>query len=279
MDRGTRTPQIAAKLPGSDEKNHKLLMQAVMLSEGAQAELRRARKARAEAEQIRERAEAEKSQAIDEAFASVRAKAKALMDEAAAARSAAEADRNQAREERKRAESLRESAESLKEETKRACVKMESESKELAEQVVNEERTRVRTQIAEMEIQAEDEMRRLLADIEALHTAAQDEVNAQRLLTGAAQLRAGSSDLNLLGEQENGAVGQSGENEASGPGQAGATGSSVATDPGPATSGTELLAGLAIAGASQTNGHVRQASKPGKRTAKRGGGNGAKKRA
>lgn len=284
MDRGTETTRVAARLPRDNEESNKLLMRAVMLSENAQGELRRARKARSDAEKIREEAEAEKTQAMDDAFASVKAKAQALMEEATAATSAAESDRLQAREER-------ESAETLKEETKRRCAEMEANSRERSEQDLHEGRLQARAKIAEMELEAEEEMRRILGDIEALHAAAQEEVKAQRLLTAAARLRAGSPDLELLAELASGVGSLYSKEETSESSQTGAGDSSAkstepervtpepeATAPEPATSEPEVLTELAVAGSGETNGHVEDASKSTKRTARRGG-NGTKKKA
>ena len=281
MNRGTTSPGIASRLSNGNDESNKLLMQAVMLSEGAQAELRRARQARSEAEKIRERAEVEKTHAMDEAFASVKVKAQALMDEAHVARSAAESDRLQAREDLERAESL-------KEETKRTCAQMEAESRERAEQILHEGRLKARATIAEMEHQAEEEMRRILSDVEALQAAAQEEMEAQRLLTSAARLRAGSPDRDLLAELGIGDGGQSNGHDvhASMPTPVAAGRSrkekevglierqpeAVAATTTPEPEELEELAEVGAVQTNGTNGHVAHASKSTKRAIRRGTG-------
>lgn len=291
MDSGTETSRVAARLPRGNEESNQLLMRAVMLSENAQGELRRARKARSDAEKIREEAEAEKTQAMDDAFASVKAKAQALMEEATAASATAESDRLQAHEELEHAEAVRE-------ETKRECAQLEADSRERSEQALHEGRLQARAKIAEMELAAEEEMRRILGDIEVLHAAAQEEVKAQRLLTAAARLRAGNPDLELLAELASG-VGSiyDGNGASASKSASGATGSSkkvaepekvepepetVAPEPEtvapePAPSEPEALAELEVVGAGQTNGHAESAPRSTRRTTRRS--NGTKKKA
>lgn len=270
MDSGTETSRVAARLPRGNEESNRLLMRAVMLSEGAQSELRRAKKARSDAEKIREEAEVEKTQAMDDAFASVKAKAQALMEEATSASAAAESDRLKAHEEL-------ESAEALREETKRKCAQLEADSRERSEQHLHEGRLQARAKIAEMELEADEEMRRILGDISALHAAAQEEVKAQRLLTAAARLRAGSPDLELLAELASGSgsiYNGNGTNDVKSEQPKPETAVSTAETPELA-----VMPELATAGAALSNGHAEHASKSTKRTIKRGSTNGAKKKA
>ena len=191
MEYDLKVPDAANMPDSANDRTERLLVHAIMLSAGAQDDLSRARASRLEAERVREQAEAESAKAIDEAFSYARTQAQKLMEEASAAKASAEADRLQVQKELEQAAAARIEAEKIRQQ-------LEAEAKERPEQLMQEALRQAEDQVLELKRRAAEEVRKILEDVGALRAAAQEELEAQRLLTAAARVRAEAPRLDTL---------------------------------------------------------------------------------
>jgi len=95
-----------------------------------------------------------------------------------------------------------EQVEAAKIEAKKIHQKLEAEARERAEQIIQEALHRAEDQVFEMKRRAAEEVHRILEDIGTLHAAAQEEVEARRLLAHAARVRAQAPRLEALATLE-----------------------------------------------------------------------------
>ena len=180
--------------PGSADWTERLLAQAILASSSSREEMTQARQTRAEAERYKQEAEAETAKAIEEIFATVKAQAQRILEEAVAIRTEAETDRVQVAQELERTATARQEAESYSRQ-------LEEEARERSELARQETVRQAEEQRAAIVKQAEDEaedlrwrigeeMQKIMKGIASLRSAAQEELEAQRLLTEAVRIKA-----------------------------------------------------------------------------------------
>ncbi|MBI2855765.1 MAG: hypothetical protein HYX93_02840 [Chloroflexi bacterium] len=196
MEFDFKVPERADPPEGGKDAADRVLAHALLISAGAHNDLAQAKSVRAEAERARERAEAEAARALEDLFADANAQAQSILEEARAVKAQAEAELARARKEMEKAVSSNAEAE-------RRSEQMEAEAKDRAEKLVRDGME----QAAELKRRAEEEMRRILVEVATMHAAAQEEMEAQRILADAARIRARVSRLQ---EQSYGSTSQSG---------------------------------------------------------------------
>ena len=220
--------QIQTMVGDSSESHDRLLAQAVLLSTHAGDDLQHARNAKLEAERLREQAETESIEAMDNMLRDLRAQAQAIMQEAEQARAEAIDDRDKARKELS-------SAEDAKEEADRTLKGIEAEARDQASQIVEEARRKSKEieykaqrgvdqleaeaksraenllrdaiqeaddQVTDTRRRASEEVRKIMEGVTTVRSAAQEELEAQRLLTATARIRAQTPGLRARAQQE-----------------------------------------------------------------------------
>ena len=192
-------------LPANAEQRERLLAQAMLLSSRAKVDLSQSKAAREAAERARAQAEVDAVNDLEETLAELRAEAQALKDETKAVRAAAEADRQLARQELEQASQVRK-------ETERVCSQMDLEGRQRteamiaaaeekaqrteadtearAEETIDNARNEAEANAAEVRRRTAEEVQHVMEDITTARNAAFEELEAQRLLTEAARIRA-----------------------------------------------------------------------------------------
>ncbi len=195
-------------LPANGEQRERLLAQAMLLSSRAKIDLSQSKASREAAERARAQAEVDAVNKLEETLAELRAEADALKDETIAVRAAAEGDRQLARQELEQASQVRK-------ETERVCNQMETETRQRtdamiagaderiqrseadaaarAEETIDNARSEADAHAAELRQRTAAEVQSVMEDITTARNAAFEELEAQRLLTEAARIRAEAS--------------------------------------------------------------------------------------
>ncbi len=209
MEREVRGAQKENPAGVMESSAQRLLAQAVLLSAHAREELSTARSAREEAERYREEAEAEAAKAMEELWQEAQTEIQAAVDQAHKARKEAEEDRARARQEIEQARAIRLEAEEVRSkareeyeqaklvrlEAERISRQLQEDAKRQGEQMVRDLLLQAETQAAEIRQRAAEEVRKIIEDINTLRIAAEEELEARRLLTAAARIRAQAQGL------------------------------------------------------------------------------------
>ena len=175
-------------LDPSDEQTEKLLRQMLVLEGFSRDQLAAAKVSRAEAERAREQAEAEIVQTTRELCDHLRTEAQRELDRARELKAEAERTQLAVQRELERAKELRTGAESYRE-------KIVAEAQKQAQEILDHARALAEEERADLKRQALEEIKKILTDIDTIRAAAQEQIEAQRILTSVAQMRAASSAL------------------------------------------------------------------------------------
>ena len=186
----------------SVEEAEALLAKALVMTGNVNEELERARAARADAENVRGRAQAEALEAAEKLRTKLVTEAERQVQEARELNTAAEGVKLEAERLLQEAQKARAEAQAYREQ-------VQHQAREEAQRVLEEAHAGAREETAELKRHASIEIAQLMRDVEILRAAAQEELEAQRILTSAARIRALSP---ALGEQAwNGAEPSAGE--------------------------------------------------------------------
>jgi hypothetical protein len=202
-NRGASAPDIRAMLAASyedeQEPSSAMLARAMIFAQDADRKLAEAKSVKAEAEKFR--AEMQKS-TVDQTEALVKQMrddaerdqqtAQELREEAESVWESARGELDRATVLREESEQLRVAAQADAEEYRRAVL---AEAEREAIDIKDKARTEVNAELADRQMQVDEEIRNAVAAIEKMQAAAQAEMEAQQLYTEALRFRAASPSM------------------------------------------------------------------------------------
>ena len=188
LDQFTNELNLLRTLPGdggSDQVEE--LWNQIMLNRALDdPQISQAKARRSEAEQAREQVSLDTASAAKLLCDGMKSEATKKLEEAETARAQIERERQQVETELGRAKETRAEAE-------RARERMLAEAEEKAQKIVDKARTATQEEVSELKRRALEEIKGIMARVDSIRVAAEEELETQRILTNIAKLKATST--------------------------------------------------------------------------------------
>ncbi len=188
LDQFTNELNLLRTLPGdggSDQVEE--LWNQIMLNRALDdPQISQAKARRSEAEQAREQVSLDTASAAKLLCDGMKSEATKKLEEAETARAQVERERQQVETELGRAKETRAEAE-------RARERMLAEAEEKAQKIVDKARTATQEEVSELKRRALEEIKGIMARVDSIRVAAEEELETQRILTNIAKLKATST--------------------------------------------------------------------------------------
>ena len=188
LDQFTNELNLLRTLPGdggSDQVEE--LWNQIMLNRALDdPQISQAKARRSEAEQAREQVSLDTASAAKLLCDGMKSEATKKLEEAETARAQIERERQQGETELGRAKETRAEAE-------RARERMLAEAEEKAQKIVDKARTATQEEVSELKRRALEEIKGIMARVDSIRVAAEEELETQRILTNIAKLKATST--------------------------------------------------------------------------------------
>ena len=188
LDQFTNELNLLRTLPGdggSDQVEE--LWNQIMLNRALDdPQISQAKARRSEAEQAREQVSLDTASAAKLLCDGMKSEATKKLEEAETARAQVERERQQVETELGRAKETRAEAE-------RARERMLAEAEEKAQKIVDKARTATQEEVSELKRRALEEIKGVMARVDSIRVAAEEELETQRILTNIAKLKATST--------------------------------------------------------------------------------------
>ena len=188
LDQFTNELNLLRTLPGDGGFDQvEELWNQIMLNRALDdPQISQAKARRSEAEQAREQVSLDTASAAKLLCDGMKSEATKKLEEAETARAQVERERQQVETELGRAKETRAEAE-------RARERMLAEAEEKAQKIVDKARTATQEEVSELKRRALEEIKGIMARVDSIRVAAEEELETQRILTNIAKLKATST--------------------------------------------------------------------------------------